>query len=59
VQRLTWNVLDIKSVLNRKKEAIGKYFVETVPGCGVPYCGRYPKGFVGNFTVPYEIYWER
>ena len=51
--------VDVGDVLRSKKEAISRYFSETVSGCGVPYCGKYPKGFAENFVVPYEIYFPQ
>ena len=51
--------LDIGSVFEQKREAIARYFNETVPGCGGPYCGVLPEGFKENFMVPYEIYFRQ
>ena len=47
--------LDIKAVHQTKLVAIRRYAEPVVPGCGRPYVGRFPNGFLTPFLQPYEI----
>jgi len=61
LQRLDWSTawrLDISSVLRKKQQAIESYLSNTVPYCGHPYCGRLPKGFIGSFSWPNELFFS-
>ena len=50
--------LNIRSVMDKKSDAIQYYLSECVPICGKPYCGNLPEGFVDHFNYPYEIYFR-
>lgn len=55
--RRAWR-LDISPVLERKRAAIQSYLGARAPGCGIPYIGKLPPGFVEPFLRPYEVFFE-
>lgn len=55
--RNAWQ-LDIKSVLHIKQAAIREYLASVVPGCGRPYVGTLPPGFLVPFHKPYEVFFK-
>jgi N-acetylglucosamine malate deacetylase 1 len=50
--------LDISSILGKKKRAIYEYMQQKNPGCGKPFCGNLPDGFVENFEYSFEIFFQ-
>jgi len=51
--------LDIRPVVESKRAAIGAYLGAAVPGCGKPYVGVLPRGFLAPFRRSIEIYFAR
>ena len=50
--------LDIATVRAEKVAAIRQYLTAENPSCGVPYCGRLPKGFLWPFQRKQEIFFQ-
>jgi LmbE family N-acetylglucosaminyl deacetylase len=51
--------LDIRPVREKKQTAIKQYLAAINPGCGVPYCGNLPSGFLNPFHKDYEIFFQQ
>lgn len=56
--RWAWR-LDIRPVMEKKQAAMRAYLDALAPGCGNPYVGVLPKGFLKPFERPYEVFFAR
>ena len=61
LMRLGWRGcrrLDIRPVMEKKRQAIGVYVDETSPKCGNPWSGVLPRDFLKAFEWPFELFFE-
>jgi hypothetical protein len=50
--------IDVSSVLEKKQAAIDTYLRAVAPGCGKPFCGVLPRGFLTPFRSSAELVFE-
>ena len=48
----------MSSVLQKKQAAIDTYLRAIAPGCGKPFCGSLPRGFLKPFLAGAELVFE-